>query len=282
MNVFTPVNSGDKEKISRFLNRSPYLHLYAIGDLDERFSPFTEFFGIQDGNGNDGTGYLKEVACVYKGGTPPTVMALSGDFHPKKDSSAMRKLLSFLIPKLPETIEAHLSPGLEDCFSDEYIISSVKPYYKMALTDPDKSKAADMSCIERLGDQDISDMLELYESGYPGNWFEPDMLDLNCYFGIREPGEKRLICIAGTHVYSPDRRAAALGNIVTRQEFRGRGYGERVTAGICRDFVSAGMRVGLNVRQDNKAAISCYRKAGFTLHAEFSEYVFVRRNKTDK
>ena len=56
-------------------------------------------------------------------------------------------------------------------------------------------------------------------------------------------------------------------------EHRGRGYGTRVTAHLCRQLVPHADPIGLNVKADNEAAIRCYRNLGFKSHAIYGEYM---------
>lgn len=250
--------------VADFLNADPYLYLYAIGDLDKRFKPYIDWYKSET------SGVISAVICVYKGGDSPTVMALSED-----PEGAMSGLLGSVISALPEHFQTHLSPGLEKCFESSHLIESTEAYYKMALTDEKLLMDTDTTGVERLGTGDIPQLLELYKDSYPGNWFEPDMLGLNRYCGIKKNGQ--LIAAAGTHVYSPVYRAAALGNITTRPEYRGHGFGAGVTAGLSRLLLKENIRIGLNVKQDNPAAISCYRKIGFSIHAEYGEYIFRKK-----
>ncbi|HEX4607636.1 MAG TPA: GNAT family N-acetyltransferase, partial [Urbifossiella sp.] len=110
-----------------------------------------------------------------------------------------------------------------------------------------------------------------YAASYPGNWFAPRMLETGCYYGVRRGGE--LVSVAGVHVYSPRYGAAALGNITTRPDHRGRGLGAAVTARVCRELLRAGVAcVGLNVKADNAAAVRCYQALGFEPVADYAEY----------
>ncbi len=265
----------NKERIASFLQQNTYLYLYLIGDLDERFLPYTKWYGKESGSG------LSSVVCIYTGGTAPTLLA----FDENTGRTAMEELLKEIIPQQPQRFEAHLSQGLEKLFAENFIIKSENMHFKMALTDTGMPGqiSADVNGTEyplKLTVSDIPALLELYEHSYPGNWFEPEMLGLNLYYGIFKDNDrsKKLLCTAGTHVYSPEYRAAALGNITTRPEYRGRGYGVTVTAALCRALLKQNINTGLNVKQDNQAAIACYRKTGFTICAEYGEFIFERRN----
>ena len=255
----------DQKLLSSLLETDPYMHIYGIGDIDELFWPYTYWYGLEDG------GNIATAVCIYMGSGTPTLLALS------EDSELISELLKASLDILPFRFYAHLSPGLEENFSKDYAFEQGNPHYKMALTDTSQLELEDTSQTEKLSTSDIPMLLELYNDSYPGNWFEPSMLSLNRYYGIKE-GEK-LLSAAGTHVYSPGYRASAVGNIATRPECRGMGYGATVTAALSKQLVAEGLRVGLNVRSDNDAAVACYTKIGFSVHCSFNEYTM--RRKTD-
>lgn len=253
----------NKREIEELLGANPYLHMYSIGDLDERFRPYTKWHGLIKSE------RLCAVICIYTSTDAPTVMVLS------EESSNMSELLRQTIPLLPDYFQAHLSPGLETLFSDTHEMELNSTHYKMALLKGELLTTVNTDEVIRLHSDDIPQLLKLYSDSYPDNWFEPEMLELNRYMGIRKGG--RLIAAAGTHVYSPAQNAAAIGNITTLPEYRGRGIGARVTAGLSQLLLSEGMRVGLNVKIDNQAAVACYRKIGYSVCAEFGEYIFRKK-----
>jgi ribosomal protein S18 acetylase RimI-like enzyme len=254
----------DKQEIEELLGGNPYLHMYSIGDLDERFQPYTQWHGLKK------SGKLLAVICIYTSTDTPTVMALAED-----GDENITELLENTIQFLPDFFQAHLSPGLEKLFADSHCTELNASHYKMSLLDRGLIESVNADEVVRLDSDDIPMLLELYSESYPGNWFEPEMLELNRYFGIKEGG--RLLSAAGTHVYSPSYKAAAIGNITTHPEFRGLGLGAKVTAGLGRMLLSEGMRVGLNVKMSNPAAVTCYRNVGFSICAEFGEYIFRRK-----
>jgi predicted GNAT family acetyltransferase len=95
------------------------------------------------------------------------------------------------------------------------------------------------------------------------------MLRTKQYFGLRL--KNRLLSVAGIHVYSEKYKVAALGNIVTHPDYRGKGYSKAVTARLCQSLAEHVDNIGLNVKADNTAAISMYRKLGFEIVGTYFE-----------
>jgi ribosomal protein S18 acetylase RimI-like enzyme len=257
------VSIHDKNSIERFLRKNVYLHLYGIGDLDDFLWPYTVWFGC------DGGSDFGAVATLYTRGSVPTLLAFSEQTEP------MQELLESVMHLLPGPLHAHLSPGLESLFGEDYEIEPHGEHYKMALQG--EAAVASLNCteVERLRTAHLDELLKFYEQSYPGNWFDPRMLETNQYFGIREG--RRLVSVAGVHVYSPEYRVAALGNIATLPSCRGNGYATKVTAKVCQSLAKDVAHIGLNVKTDNRAAISCYRRLGFEVVASFGEFTFKRK-----
>ncbi|WP_225853442.1 GNAT family N-acetyltransferase [Micromonospora sp. AMSO1212t] len=95
------------------------------------------------------------------------------------------------------------------------------------------------------------------------------MLGTGQYVGGRERG--RLGAVAGVHVFAPRWRVAALGNVTTHPDVRGRGLGAGVVAALCAGLRASVDHVTLNVRADNAAAVRLYERLGFSRVAGFTE-----------
>ena len=255
----------DKKEIERFLKQDVFLHIYSMGDLDDFFWPYTLWYGSKsDGNNIDA------IALLYVGMSLPTLLALSNE------PDAVKKLLTSIRHLLPEHFYAHLSPGVGIALENTHDLKSHGEHSKMALLDQTPVSSIDCSDVERLSMKDLTSIQALYKESYPGNWFDPRMLETSQYFGIWE--SKRLVSIAGIHVYSPQYKVAALGNIATLPTHRNKGYGKQVTARLCQSLIEEGIHIGLNVKTDNHAAISCYRNLGFQTIASYEEFMVQRKS----
>ena len=252
----------DKGRIEAFLRRNPELHIYSLGDLDDYFWPNTTWYGWEE------AGEIRDVVLLYTGSTLPTVVGIS------EQPARMRDLLRAVGPLLPERFSAHLSPGREQAFEQTHRIASHGPHYKMGLHDTTRARQIDCSAVVRLTHHDLHDLLELYGESYPGNWFDPRMLETEQYFGLHLDGG--LVSVAGVHVYSRQYRVAAIGNVVTHTARRNRGYGRLVMARLCQSLLESADHIGLNVKADNDAALACYKELGFEMVAPYGEFTLTR------
>ncbi len=249
----------DKNEIEPFLRKNVYLHIYGIGDLDDFFWQNTVWYAGEE------NGEIRTVVTLYTVPPFPTLLALS------EDENVLQELLQSIFHILPGRFYAHLSFGVENIFKKQYGLQSHGEHYKMALKDKSLLCNPDCSQVISLDSNDLEEIQRLYKESYPGNWFDPRMLETKQYFGIRV--ENRLVSVAGIHVYSEQYKVAALGNIVTHPDYRGNGFGKCVTAKLCQSLSQSVDHIGLNVKADNEMAITMYKKLGFEIVGTYWEYM---------
>lgn len=115
----------------------------------------------------------------------------------------------------------------------------------------------------RLGAADLPALQVLFE-GQPDlpDAFDPSQLQDGIFYGVWE--DDRLVAVAGTHVVSPEASVAAIGNVYTRRDRRGRGLGRRTTGAVAAELLASGVvTIVLNVAMDNEPALAVYRALGF-------------------
>jgi len=249
------ISLSDRDRIRAYFRRDPELHLYELGDLDDFFWPHTHWYGLED------RGDLRAVALLYTANALPVVVAVG-------DQPPLAELLDATRDQLPSRLYGHLTPGLYDALAPRYASEPHGDMLKLALADRARLAGVDTDSVLRLGAEDRAEMEQFFAHAYPGNWFDPRMLETGQYFGIRDGA---LVAAGGVHVYSPAERVAALGNIAVAESHRGHGLATRLTARICRSLLETVDHVGLNVRRDNRAAIACYERLGFATVGPFEE-----------
>lgn len=255
----------DKREIETFLRKNVALHLYGLGDLDPFFWPFTQWYGWLDGND------LAAMALLYVAISPPVLLALASP----DEITPLRGLLTHLIPLLPRKVYTHLSLGTEDLFEAEFDIKSHGIHRKMILPDPSQLTAYLAPEVVRLSPQNHLALATLFAASYPNNAYDQRMLETGQFFGVWRAGE--LVSVAGIHVYSPEYRVAAIGNVTTHPAYRNHGLGKAVIATLTTSLLEKVDHIGLNVKADNLAAIWTYQKLGFVISDSYHEIMLTAK-----
>ena len=249
-------------------NETHPIHIYEIGDLDDFFWADTVWYALKEGT------RIQQVVLIYYGISPTALLGFTA-----YNTAALTELLLSIADDLPNRIYVHLNENITAALSKRYHIQYCGRYYKMALADFSQLENISATEVIPLTPDDQTELEILYQESYPGNWFNPRMLETGYYFGIRRHG--KIICAAGVHVYSPTYGVAALGNITTHPDYRGQGLGTRVTARLCQNLKRSVKHIGLNVRADNKPAISSYKKLGFEIISAYEENMLAARSDMD-
>ena len=262
---------SDSDTIEKHLRKSTELNLYQIGDLDEFFRKYTNWFGCYN---ND---LLKQIAMLYNGTSLPVLIALCD-----RDLNEMKYLLNEIKKELPDKLYSHLSIGLSETLEKENRLTFYGRYLKMTLSrknfsiqngsnyEPDKN-------IRRLSVSEIEQIQNFYKESYPDNWFDKRMLETGKYFGYFKEESGKLTGISGVHVYSPVYKVAVLGNIATDPAIRGKSICRKTTTALCRDLFESVDIIGLNVSRENIAAIKSYENIGFEITGEYEEYMIEKK-----
>lgn len=249
----------DRDVIESVLRRDPEVHLYEIGDLDDFFWPLTTWYGLDD------RGTLRAVALVYAARDLPVVVALAREGQ----TWGVTSLLERMRAVLPRKFYAHLAVGASRTLAETHHVEARGLHARMIVTDWAPLEKMDTRRAVPLGPPDARELEELYAEAYPGNWFDPRMLETSAYFGVREDGV--LASVSGVHVVSRSHRVAALGNVATRPDLRGRGLARIAVSATCRALRPHVDHLGLNVDAANSEGIRLYEGLGFTRVAAYEE-----------
>ena len=157
---------------------------------------------------------------LYTQPAVPVVLAIAEE--PARDDGAAPARRS--ATTLPAALYVHVTPPLLDVLAERYAVEEAEPHLKLALARTDLLAPSAAATSNVLGaERPRRDRRRSTARRIPETWFEPRMLATGRYVGIRQDG--RLACVAGVHVYSPTWSVAALGNVATLPELRGRGPG---------------------------------------------------------
>lgn len=237
----------DKNSIRAILRRDPAWCVYALGDLSPEMYPKTEWF-------------TPDLSLVLKDYGTSILFAMGAGSVPEALEHVVWPVHLQVRADALEAVRQHAR------------VADVKTMWRMSWTG-DRAITPDARAV-RLGDADVPAIERLYAdgaaTGESPDFFYPAMVGRGVFFGVYEGAD--LVAAAGTHLLSREEGAAAIGNIYTRRDRRGRGCGRLVTSAVMHALADVDT-VGLNVRADNAAAIHLYQSLGFTRHCDFFEAV---------
>jgi RimJ/RimL family protein N-acetyltransferase len=241
----------DRELLHAFLSRDRLYAGYAICDMDDR-----EFGRTRWGVAFD-EGEPVAVCLEYRGLSPQPLFVMGAP-------EGIRAILSDVI----RTRTAYLAamPGHLAAVGELYRVDPGPPMLRMWV-DRESFRPIVGEAV-RLDAADTRHLNRLYELGLTA-WLPAEAVANGVYYGVRRSG--RLVAAAGTHVISKSYGMAAVGNVFTQRDMRGRGFAKVVTSAVTAELLESVHQVVLNVRADNAPALAAYRALGYREHTRFEE-----------
>ncbi len=251
---------GNAQSVRSILTADPIWAAYAIADLQPAFAPHCRWLVDEEG-----------LVLLFDGLTPTVLMSVGSP-------TALATVLTEAAEPLPDQVYLSIREEHEAVIGQFYDNSADRRLMvRMALpavvtlppTDPD---------AVRLTVDDAPRLRQLYTHGGPftPDAFDPYQLDGGIFFGLADE-TGALAAVGGTHIVNRGEGVAAIGNIYTRPDCRGRGYARRITAAIVNAAQADGItNLVLNVDTRNHVARSLYESLGFVVHCSFVEGVAER------
>ena len=250
-------STRDRGLLRAFLEQDRLRAAYAICDLEER-----EFARSKWGIASRGG---EPIAVVLEyGGLTPQPLFVMGDGEG-------------IVAVLREVIR----PRLVYLAADEMLLTQIDRVYRI---DPGPQMLRMwvnrqmfrpvVGPALRLSTSEIVDVNRLYGLGFSG-WLPAEAIANGVYYGVRS---RRPAGGRGRHPrHQPEGKLAAVGNVMTHPDFRGRGYAKQTTSAVTQELLRSCDDVVLNVRADNPPALAAYRTLGYADYCRFEERLVHRR-----
>ena len=235
--------------------------VYALGDLAPGLFEHTTWHVAEQGDA---------LLMVYAGLGTPVLFAIGAADRvaPLLDELDGQHLLYLLI-----------KPEILPLLRARYVVEHETPMWRMLL-DPARF-APPVTRAARLSMVDYPALVRLHAdgaaTGEAPDFFAPYMVEQGVFYGLYEGIE--LVAAAGTHIVAPAEGVAAVGNVYTRRDRRGRGLAKQVTGAVTGELLErlpAGAVIALNVMRANAPALAVYRRLGYATYCEFFEGVAKR------
>lgn len=255
----TPAPVQDPGAILEVYEQQPHLHPYGIADVVQLWDRSTWW--------RDGAAVVG--VMDLPGSHVPVLYAVSASPGPTLD------LLARVAPALPPDLMATGPTGLAARLDNSYGAEFASPYVKMHLARPRELPQPSADAVV-LSSGDLADVERLFATDpLAGDFFHAALLETGFYVGVREGAT--LAAAGGIHVIAEDRGVAAIGNVTTHPAYRRRGLARRVVATLSHQLLERVPTIGLNVRQDNAAALALYAAVGFDTILPYEETRLRRR-----
>lgn len=250
--------------IRRILHVDPIWSVYALADLYPPFAAHSRWQAVQ-------TEQEAGVLLLY-GEFAPYVLFVTGD------PTAVAQVLE--MAELPEQVYFSVPEHLYETVSRWYDNhQDHRSMMRMVLRDG-PTNGADMGQARPLDLSHVQPLRDLYAHGGPftPDYFTPLQVENGCFYGIFDSAGS-LAAAGGTHVVCRPEGVAAIGNVYTRPDCRGRGYARQITSAIVAGLGRKGINtIVLNVDQRNRVAHQLYQTLGFADYCAFVEGVARRRS----
>lgn len=279
----------DLNLVAQLLADDPVWAAYAIADLQPAMAPYCRWFTHADGDGD-------AVALIFDGLEPPILFA-------KGDPAALAAALAGAA--LPEDIYLSVREEHAPILARWYDHHDRRCMWRMVLREGARKSAGDYGIerleigdwtlsadersltphlrlsaspvlsLRRLTGADVTAVKALFAHGGP---FTPDafaahQVELGVFYGVEDTNGD-LAAVGGTHIVNYTARLAAIGNMYTRPDCRGRGYASAVLAAIVATLQANGVEtIVLNVDHRNSGARRIYERFGFVVHCPYIEGV---------
>jgi ribosomal protein S18 acetylase RimI-like enzyme len=251
---------ANSAKINAFLEQDHWYAAYAIGDLEPDLFEQCRWYSAEL------AGESRSLALLFEGLHPPALFLMG-------EPTGLATILgAALRPDIVQFTcrESHLS-----ALQTHYQTGEIDYMLRMTLSAVDFRPVAEFE-MERLGPGYARELARMYARAQ-GSAFSPYQLATGVFYGVKRWGQ--LVSVAGTHLVAPTMGVAAIGNVYTYPEHRGRGYATSCTSAVCADLLAMGLDVVLNVARDNADAIHIYKKLGFQAYCPFVEGFGVRQKR---
>jgi len=251
------VTTTDRAEIRRRLHADRVWSIYALADLDPGLFPLCNWWICGDGG----------LALVFTGISILPIFVMGSTEEARS-----------LLEELPVE-RGYLNLRDEHLSAADGLYQYEEPHrMRRMVVDDFRPRAHDAEAVP-VGMEHLAEVEALYATGDGGGVaFGAFQLATGFFRGVRRGGE--LVAVAGVHVVSRAEGVAGVGNVFTREDWRGHGLAQIATSAVVAGLIDARIpTIGLNVELGNLPAIAAYERLGFRTAFEYQEGAARRKNR---
>ncbi len=238
--------SRDSLRVCReFLRKDPIANVLPLGDL---YSPLLQVSDVYSATQDS---KIVGVCTICRAFSTPSIVFGAAPLNIKN------ALFQKAFIELPNEFISLCSPEDIDLFRKHTIIPHSHLEQQMAIDSSIRLQHSSIK-VEKIGVNDLPLLNEFYAKQGARAW-TPILFKVGPYYCVRD--NDRIASAAGVHIVTP--QIAQLGNIITEEAYRNRGFATACTKALTTDLTRKKRIVSLFVRKDNLPAIHVYEKIGF-------------------
>jgi len=253
-------DAGLLRSCRRFLAQDPVANVLVLGDL------YAPLLNVSDVYAAIQNSQVLGVCTVFHGYSKPSIV------FGAKTPEAKRALVETALNQ-DSTEFISPCPSSEVYLFEKNAAILDRHREQQMVANPPKQIEHDNVKVEQMGKGGLEELDKFYVEHDAEAWI-PLQHKVGPYYCVRQDG--RIVSAAGVHVVTP--QVAQLGNIVTDEAYRNRGFALACTNALAGSLASEGRIVSLFVRTDNQPAIRMYEKLGFRKVREIAFLVLRKKN----
>lgn len=259
MNIGKVMSKSLLRACRRFLAQDPIANVLPLGDL---YSPLLQ---VSDVYGAIKSNQVVGVCAIYRAFSTPSIVFGTATENVKK------ALLKEAVSEISNEFISLCPPNDINLLQEYSTILHSHLEQQMIADPPKKIEYSHIRC-ERVRKNDLELLNKFYAKHHAEAWV-PIQFRAGPYYCVKHKG--KIISAAGVHLVTP--QIAQLGNIVTDETYRNRGFAIACTSILATDLASKRRIISLFVRMDNTPAIHLYEKLGFYKTREIA-FLVMRKN----
>jgi len=230
----------------RFLAQDPVSNVLPLGDL---YSPLLK---------------VSDVYCAVKGSRVVGVCSIYRAFSTPSivfgvaTQEVSQALVNVALNEVSTEFISLCQPDEADLFKEYSAILHFHLEQQMVANPPKQVEYVNIK-VKKVRKNELELLNNFYIEHHAEAW-TPIQFKAGPYYCVKQNG--KIASAAGVHLVAP--QIAQLGNIITHEAYRNRGFATACTSALAAHLASKGRIISLFVRTDNAPAIHMYDKLGFS------------------
>ena len=246
------VSSSLLKACRRFLAQDLIANILPLGDL---YMPLRRVSDIYCANEK---GKILGVCSVYHAFSLPSIV------FEASASEAKRALIKEAMSQVSGKFLSVCSLSEISLFREHSTVLHIHPEQQMITESPKRFEFRNVKAA-KVKKSELDLLNRFYVEHHSEAW-SPIQFEIGPYYCVKQEG--KIVSAAGVHIVTP--QIAQLGNIITDEAYRNKGFATQCTYSLATDLASKGRIISLFVKTDNAPAIHMYEKLGFSKKRDIS------------